>query len=234
MEKGVEAYGSPALHGALWIAGTETDIKSGETSIVYRQEKRTIYRMWLSVFALGFLAGILLMNLGSRRWLGEDGIFDIAALSRVQYFDVDGMSFLKYELPQRGKGFLLLLLAAASCFGLAFVYFWVAWQGFLAGMAVTAAVIQFGGKGILLILAGIFPQHLLFIPAAVMMLCWCYQTCCILYFPEKCIFIPYQNKKRQYVHQLGMLLWIICVVMIGCILECYVNPILISDIVKFF
>lgn len=201
---------------------------------MYQQEKRNVYRMWFYIFVLGFLAGILIMNLGSKRFIQDGKLFDMAAINRMRYFDVDSTSFLKYELPQRLKGFLILLVVATTCFGIAAAYFWVAWQGMLAGMVITAAVIKFGLKGILLILAGIFPQHLLFIPAAVMMLCWCYQTCCILYFPGKCIWIPYQNKKRQYIHQLGIMFWIICVVMIGCILECYVNPILVSDIIKIF
>ncbi|MGN1180758.1 MAG: stage II sporulation protein M [Suilimivivens sp.] len=193
-----------------------------------------MYRIWISIFLSGFLLGILIMNFGSHRFMKSGELFNMTALYRMRYFEVDGGSFLKYELPMRLKNFLLLLLISTTCFGIAAAYLWIAWQGILAGMVITAAVIKFGIKGILLIFAGIFPQHLLFVPAAVMMLCWSYQTCCFLYFPGKSAFVPYQNKKRQYLHQLGMMLWIICVVMIGCVLECYVNPILVSDIIKFF
>ncbi|MGN0377462.1 MAG: stage II sporulation protein M [Suilimivivens sp.] len=201
---------------------------------MYQQEKRNVYRIWFLIFVAGFLLGILIMNFGSSRFMQNGELFDMTAMYRMKYFEVDSESFLKYELPQRLRDFLLLLVISTTCFGIVAAYLWIAWQGILAGMVITAAIIKFGIKGILLILAGIFPQHLLFIPAAVMMLCWSCQTCCLLYFPEKSIFLPFQNKKRQYLHQLGMILWIICVVVIGCILECYVNPILLSDIIKFF
>lgn len=201
---------------------------------MYRQEKRKVYSRWFYIFLFGFLIGILLMNFGSNIFLKEDKVFSTDAINRMQDLEVDGGNFMRYEMPQRLKMVLMLFLISTTCFGIIAAYAYIAWHGILAGMLITAAIIKFGIKGILLIMAGIFPQHLLFIPAAVMMLCWCYQTCCFLYFPEKSIWPLYQNRKRQYIHQAGMLIWIICVVIIGCILECYVNPILMSDISKIF
>lgn len=201
---------------------------------MYRQEKRKVYSRWFYIFLFGFLIGILLMNFGSNIFLKEDKVFSTDAINRMQDLEVDGGNFMRYEMPQRLKMVLMLFLISTTCFGIIAAYAYIAWHGILAGMLITAAIIKFGIKGILLIMAGIFPQHLLFIPAAVMMLCWCYQTCCFLYFPEKSVWPLYQNRKRQYIHQAGMLIWIICVVIIGCILECYVNPILMSDISKIF
>lgn len=201
---------------------------------MYQQEKRKLYSRWFYLFLFGFLLGIIIMNMGSSRLLKEDEIFSTAAMNRIQHMEVNGGNFLRYELPQRIKRFLILMLVSTTCFGILAVYCCILWYGILTGMIMTAAIVRFGLKGMLLIIAGLFPQHLLFIPAIVMMLCWCCQTCCFLHFPEKSIWPIYQNKKRQYIHQAGMLLWIICVVIIGCILECYVNPVLISDIARIF
>lgn len=174
------------------------------------------------------------MNLGSAGSLNEEEIFSTAVMNRIQHLEVNSGNFLKYEFPRRIKLFLVLMLVSTTYFGILAAYLCIIWHGILAGMMITAAIIRFGLKGILLIMAGIFPQHLLFVPAIIMMLCWCFQTCSFLYFPEKSIWPLYQNKRRQYVHQAGMLLWIICIVIIGCILECYVNPILLSDIAQIF
>ncbi|MBD5501423.1 MAG: stage II sporulation protein M [Lachnospiraceae bacterium] len=201
---------------------------------MYQQEKRKIYSRWFYLFLFGFLAGVLLMNLGSTGSLKEEGIFSTTVINRIQHLEVNSGNFLKYEFPQRIKLFLILILFSTTYFGIWAAYLCITWHGILAGMIITAAIIRFGLKGILLIMAGIFPQHLLFIPAIMMMLCWCYQTCSFLYFQEKSIWPFYQNKKRQIIHQIGMLFWIICIVVIGCILECYVNPILLSDIAQIF
>jgi len=201
---------------------------------VYQQEKRRIFKKWLVVFISGFILGILIMNFGSSRFLQEGDLFNVTAMSRIRYMEIDGGSFLKYELPRRLKLFFLLLIFSTTCFGIAAAYLCIAWQGILTGMITTAAVIKFGIKGILVIAAGFFPQHLLFIPALFMMLCWCCQTCSSMYFPGKNCWVSYQNKKKQYLHQILLLFWIFCVMMIGCIMECYVNPILVSDITKIF
>lgn len=201
---------------------------------MYQRERRKIYRKWMVVFCMGFFLGILIMNFGSNRFLKDGNLMDMAALSRMRYMEIDGGSFLLYELPRRFKLFLLLFLFSTTCFGIALSYLCIAWQGILTGIIMTAVVMKFGLKGIVLIFAGIFPQHFLFVPAVVMMLCWCCETCSTLYFPEKTMWHLYHDKRKEYVHQAGMLIWIFCMVIIGCILECYVNPILVSDIVQLF
>ncbi len=198
------------------------------------QGKNAIYRMWILVFMVSFFVGILFMNSCSGWFLHEEGIFNQASVNRLKYIEVDYGAFLPYVFKQRMKGFLLLGIISTTCFGIAATYFCITWQGILTGMMLTAVFIRFGIKGILLILAGIFPQQLLFIPAGIMMLCWCYQNCSFLYYPSKYIWPKFHNKKQQYIRQGLTLLWILGIVVIGCILECYVNPMLITDIIKIF
>lgn len=201
---------------------------------MHHQNKNAVYRIWLCIFIAGIFFGTFMMNLGSNMFLGDEGIFNIASLNRMKYLEVDSKNFFPYVLKQRIKPILFLGLISTTSLGVAAAYFCIAWQGILTGMLVTAAVIRYGIKGMLLILAGLFPQQLLLIPAGIMMLCWCYENCCFRYYPSRCMWLAYGNKSRQYLHQGMLLIWIICVVVIGCILECYVNPILMTDIVKIF
>ena len=198
------------------------------------QEKNGVYRIWMMVFLFSFLLGILVMNCCNGIFLNEEGIFNASSINRLKYVEVESSAFFPYVLKQRLKGFLLLGVLSTTCFGIAAAYLCIAWEGILGGMLLTAAFIRFGLKGFLLILAVFFPQQFLFIPAGVMMLGWCYQNCSFIYYPGKCGFPLYRNKKTQYVHQGMMLLWIIGVVIIGCIFECYINPIFLTDIIKFF
>ncbi len=201
---------------------------------MYHQNKNAVYRVWLCIFIAGIFTGTFIMNLGSNIFLGDDGVFNSASLSRIKYLEVDGKSFFPYVLRHRIKPILFLGVISTTSLGVAAAYFCIAWQGILTGMLITAAVIRYGVKGMLLILAGLFPQQLLLLPAGIMMLCWCYENCCFKYYPGRCMWPAYGNKHKQYLHQGMLLVWIICVVVIGCILECYVNPILMTDIVKIF
>ena len=190
--------------------------------------------MWMCIFFGGIIFGAILMNLGAAFFLGDDGIFNLSSLNRIRYLKVDSSSFLPYVIGQRIKPFLFLLLISATSFGTAAAYLLVAWQGIATGMLMTAAVIRFGIKGILLILAGIFPQYLLLFPAGIMMLGWCCQKCSVRYNPGKSLWPVYGNRRKQLWHQMTALIWILCVVLIACVLECYVNPILMTDVVKIF
>lgn len=199
-----------------------------------RSAKNSIYIRWFYLFLGSFLLGVIIMNLGTKFFLSETGIFNTASMTRLKYIEINHMSFLKYVLKHRmGAGILLILLSSTGI-GLISVYACVVWQGMLAGMTITAATIRFGIKGLLLILGSIFPHQLLLIPAQVMLLGWCYENCRIGQMQGNLAAPYYKNKKQQFLHQGIILLWIWIVILIGCFLESYVNPILISDLVKIF
>lgn len=199
-----------------------------------RHGKNAVYRLWFYLFAAGFLSGVVLMNLGGDILLQAEGVLGETAIDRLKYMEIDNGKFLIYVMWERCKDFLLLGVMSTTYFGALTSYLYIAWQGILAGIFMTTLLIRFGTKGILLILAGCFPHQILLIPALIMMLYWCYQNCCFLYYPGKCTWPGYRNRKTQYLRQGIVLFWIMGVVLIGCVLESYVNPILISEVLKIF
>lgn len=207
-------------------------IEKPERSFTVR--KNTTYRNWLYLFVGGFLTGILLMNLGKISLLGEFGIFDTTSLERIQWMDIDSQGLLAYVLRQRLWELVVLLVLSTTTVGLFLVYACILWRGLLAGMVMSAAMIRFGIKGLLLIFGSAFPQQLLLFPAWFLLLGWCYENCCRLHFPEKGKTYYDRSKRRQLVKQGISLVWIFAVTGIGCILESYVNPMLLSDFLKFF
>ena len=193
-----------------------------------------VYILWFYLFLGSFLLGVLIMNMGDGVLISENGIFSQASVSRLRYIEIDSGRFFRYVLKHRmGEGALLLLLSTTGL-GIISVYVCIIWQGVLAGMTITTAIIRYGIRGMLLILGGMFPHQLLLVPAEIMLLGWCYENCSRGHFSGKYDLPYYQNRKQQYIRQAIGLLWIIAVIIIGCILESYVNPILISDLVKIF
>ncbi|MBD5463760.1 MAG: stage II sporulation protein M [Lachnospiraceae bacterium] len=193
-----------------------------------------VYILWFYLFLGSFLLGVLIMNMGDDVLISENGIFSQASVSRLRYIEIDSGRFFRYVLKHRmGEGALLLLLSTTGL-GIISVYVCIIWQGVLAGMTITTAIIRYGIRGMLLILGGMFPHQLLLVPAEIMLLGWCYENCSRGHFSGKYDLPYYKNRKQQYIRQAIGLLWIIVVIIIGCILESYVNPILISDLVKIF
>lgn len=199
-----------------------------------KAERNSIYRSWLYLFLGSFLLGVLVMNMGNDVLLGDAGIFNTASMNRLKYIEINSGSFFIYVLRRRMGMCLGMLLLSTTGLGLLAVYGAVFWQGLMTGMVITASVIRYGIKGILLILGGVFPHQCLLIPAVVMLLGWCMENYYWFHRYGKGTIPYFRTRKQQFFHQGILLLWIILVMLIGCLLESYVNPILVSDLVKIF
>lgn len=199
-----------------------------------RVTKNQVYMLWFYLFLGSFLAGVFLMNMGNETLLTENGLFSVSSIERLKYIEIDNGRFFQYVLKHRmGEGAVLILLSSTGI-GIVSIYASIVCQGILAGMTITAAIMRFGIKGLLLLLGGLFPHQLLLIPAGIMLLGWCYENCTENRLRGEYGTAYYGSKRQKLLRQGIGLLWIATVVLIGCILESYVNPILISDLVKIF
>lgn len=200
------------------------------------QKRKTIYKTWLFLFGGGFLLGILLFGGFKELLMHDNGILGPTFLAGLQNPDIEPKSFFAYILRHRMKEYIMLGILSTTFLGMLSIYLFIVGQGMIGGMVLATVFVRYGLKGIILLMAGMFPHQLLFIPATVMMLIWSYQNCSGSFYPypTKYMAIGYHNKKQLFVRQGVLLMWIICVVLIGCILECYVNPILLTDVAKIF
>ena len=195
------------------------------------REKR--YRIWGALFLGGFFLGMLLMNVSGDKLLGDSGIFNPGMMRQLALEEIDGGQFLIYVLRQRYGILLGMFLLSLTSFGLLFLSGAVLWQGLLAGMILASAVIRFGLKGLLLILGIFFPHQLLLFPAWFLFLDFCYAG----FMSRGSALIEGRGgrmERKRRVRQLLWLMWICVMVLISCILESYVNPILIGDLAKIF
>lgn len=174
------------------------------------------------------------MNMGNEIFLGDEGIFNTSSINRLKYIEINDGKFMAYVLRQRLGGCLVLLILSTTALGLILTYGVVWWQGMITGMLITAAIIRYGIKGVLLVLGGMFPHQCLLIPGGIMLLGWCLENYYWFHRYGKGAIPYFRSKRQQFFHQGILLLWILLVMLIGCVLESYVNPILISDLIKIF
>ncbi len=189
---------------------------------------------WLYLFLGGFLIGILSINIWRNTFFGEMDLLSAASLSRLKYLDINGNSFLAYILKERIGTLVILCLLATTYVGTVTIALYAAWMGMMAGIFLSVAAMRYGLRGIFLILAGVMPQYLLLVPAYIMLMNWCYQICTGLYYPHKVYEDGYGMKRQYYMKKIVQLFVIVMVVIIGSMIESYVNPILISRFLKIF
>lgn len=157
----------------------------------------------------GFFAGILYANFVSKDYVAGMGIFNEFFLDQYVQMEIDLGEFLWYAAYIRL--FPVMVLAAVGCTrfrkGAALTY--VVWTGYSCGMILTTAVMKMGVKGIILCLISLTPQFLCY-AAGYIMLLWhlfCYPR-------------TRWDLSKTICFALFMLM--------GILLECYVNPIIVK------
>ncbi|MCI8835109.1 MAG: stage II sporulation protein M [Ruminococcus sp.] len=162
-------------------------------------------------FMPGFLLGILYINFAVKQYFAEPGIFSSYFLKQYASADIIVEEYTIYLLRIRIVPFALLTgLAFTKVRKIAAIAF-LFWTGFSSGMLLTMAVAGMGVKGIILCVAGIVPHFLCYIPSYIVVLwyCWTYPA-------------NRWNKQKTVFAALMMLL--------GLVLEVYVNPVLMKGL----
>lgn len=205
----------------------------------YKKTDEKKSHLLTGLVAAGFLIGLFLMNMGKKALLGDTGILNEYMLYEIKYSDVDGNAFFWYVLQKRLGAALLLAVLSTTWLGLAATWTCAAWMGVSFGMLVMAAMLRYGVKGLLLILAGVFPQALIYFPASLLLLQWSYEFCTVMYFPNrvpKGTLIGGETAGKSFLvrNKILQFLLLLGVVIIGCALESYVNPKLVLNLLKIF
>lgn len=160
-------------------------------------------------FMPGFLLGILYVNLIMKKYTAEPGIFSDYFLKQYQTAEIVAQEYIWYLIKIRVTPFLLLLgLSFTKLRKFSSIAFLI-WTGFSCGMLLSMAVVGMGVKGSILCFVGILPQFLLYVPAYMVV-----------------IWYGYTYPKNRWNMQKTVFAGVAMV--IGIVLEAYVNPILMQ------
>ncbi len=184
------------------------------------------------LFIVGVLLGIFAMALGRGTLLDGTGLLDEYSLYRMKYMTVDFKALFIYVLGQRLSVVLVLGLLATTYLGLAADCLAAGWYGFLGGLFLSASLLRYGIKGILLSVVGVFPQCFFYVPAFFLLMAWCEQVCKEVCYRKNVV--GKEDGKRILLEALLRLLAIVSIMAAGCLLEGYVNPILMTAFLKIF
>ena len=119
----------------------------------------------------GFLAGIFYANFIAKNYVTMTGIFHEYFLNQYTASGIIARDYLIYLLRWRALPFAVLALAGHTRLRKVAAVAALLWTGFSGGILLVAAIMRMGIRGILLCLAGLFPQ-ILFFAAAFAVLCW--------------------------------------------------------------
>ena len=178
-----------------------------------------------------FVAGIFMANLMGREAVSNAGILNDYFVEKFQYTDINGENLFFYIIGERLPLLLLLCMLAFTSFGIVAGLLMIGWQGFSVGFMLAVAIAKYGIKGILLILGGLFPQYLFYVPVYVI---YCWLT---IYLRQRLYWgVQEQTARRRYVYGAGLMavIGLLLLFLSGIFLESYVNPFILKKILNFF
>lgn len=186
------------------------------------------------LFTIGLFLGILIVNVGYDTWVGDGSLLGADMITRLKNSVPEGNGLFGYVLKHRLFTVCMLGLLATTMIGLPAVCGYVCYMGLSAGCLLSVAVIRYGIRGLFLMAAGIFPQGILLIPGYAAMFVWAVGVNRMLYFwgvgREH-----YAGYGRQtYLKKLLQMAGIIVIIVIGCLLESYVNPQILKFVLRIF
>ena len=182
------------------------------------------------LFLTGFAAGLFAVYFGRGMLLDHKGMLDEDMLYRMKYMTVDSRLLFWYVLCKRCRNFLVLIIMATTYLGWIFCGGITVKYGFSVGFFLSMAIFRYGIKGILLGIVSIFPHYLCYVPAVILLLRWCEDLHRSIYFYHN---ITGQGKS-SLPGRLGRLALILMALIFGCLLECFVNPVLLKGFLQVF
>lgn len=194
--------------------------------------KNSYYVIYL--FTIGLFLGILIVNVGYDSWIKDGSLLSTEMIARLKNSIPDGSGLFAYIIKRRLFTVCMLGLLATTIIGLPAVCVYICYIGLAAGCLLSVAVIRYGIRGLLLMAAGILPQGILLIPAYIALFLWVLSVNRMLYSknPYKEYYIKYS--RQVYLKKGLQIAGIMAVVIIGCLLESYVNPKTLHLILKIF
>ncbi len=166
-------------------------------------------RSFILCYMAGFFIGILYANIISGDYILNAGILDDFFLENYIKTDVDMSGYLCYVAYIRLLPVLVLAALSRAKLRKGAALGCIVWTGFSCGLILAAAVMKMGVKGILLCLLSMLPQGICYVTAYIMLLWYLY------FYPQ----VKWNASKT---------LCFAIFMMVGIVLECYVNPVIMK------
>ena len=127
------------------------------------------------LYLIGFGTGILYANFIAKNYVTMTGIFHEYFLNQYTQVKIINEDYLWYLLRWRVMPLALAVCVANLGFRRLTAAGILLWTGFAAGILSVAAVLRMGLCGMLLCIAGIFPQYIFYVPAYLLLIRYYYR-----------------------------------------------------------
>ena len=184
--------------------------------------RKCYYLIYL--FLAGLFLGVVAVNIGHDTWITATGILNPDMLKQVGGSMPKESVLLSYVIRNRMLTVCMIAVFSITVAGAAVICGYTCYLGITTGCLISVAVIRYGIWGLLLILASMIPQGFFLIPGYLMLFCWGIDCSRIVHQYGLYHGANVPSGIQMLLKKGGQLLFISLVVIMGCMIESYVNP----------
>lgn len=168
-------------------------------------------------FLILFLFGIVLANLLGADSFQKNGSLTRYYLKQFQYAKIQTQELVWHVACNRMTIFAALLAFGLFSKTILFHMLFVAWSGFSYGYFCVLAISAFGAKGLMLCVLALFPQFIVYIPVYLGL-------------------VRLSDRRRENTgwRKCAAVTCLLIGLIVGILLESYINPLILQKVLKFF
>lgn len=184
-----------------------------------------LVKFFCFLYIIGIVFGVIFVSVFRENLISEVSNFILYFHSNLNSITIDKFQLWKLVLVERYKSYCMLLFFSVTAFGIPYILGSIIYQGFKVGFLLGIFILQYGGKGFFIFLSFGFPQSIIYLPVMLVALIRGYSLCKSLYYhPQQ----MKEHKKKRIVDSLPLFLLLAVALLLGGILEAYVN----TDIIR--
>lgn len=187
-----------------------------------------IYRLAAILLLIGIVLGTIAANILQHYYLNDLETINRYFGTNISLIEINYGSLLKYVLTRRLKEFLAVWVSCCIVFGIPLLSALIAYKGMCIGFALSCSILCYGFKGIVLYLAFVFPQCIIYIPVYILMIKKGYELCENLYFSGR---VSAKGKKGIAREYIPIFLILLLFLGIGCVIETYINSSMVRNVI---
>ena len=190
--------------------------------------------MFVIIFVIGVIIGSLFANLLEHSQINEIGLLNSYFIEKFENIKINQIDLFKYILFKRLKMIFVIWFFGITFLGVPCVIVYLLYFGVSFGFIISISVIQFSVRGIFLSLAYLFPHVLIYVPLVIYIMNKNIDFSSKLYLKKVRNIRQHLNKKQIFIEYIIVLSLCVLIVILGGLLESFINPKFLSWFIKKF
>ncbi|MDD3174535.1 MAG: stage II sporulation protein M [Herbinix sp.] len=143
--------------------------------------KLGVIQISIFLLILGVFLGVLCANIFHENYVSQMQNYEDSVFSKITDNSIDYAGLFQYVLGKNFNDFLIFWLLSITILGIPYMALKVTSFGFFTGFFISAVTMQYGLKGLLLVLVYVFPHGLLYLPISLLCLYKGFELCRTIY-----------------------------------------------------